>query len=247
MILIAIIIISGIMIKYVEKTNGDKRSEGSITVEVENPNPNQVLVKSGTEFALSAPADMKIVGLLVAITITIFIATEFNERTMKCIIAKGFTRRRIYLSKVITLSIATIIMLATFIVLSFLTGYVVSGRASSISSEYTFEAIRYLAVAFLLYLAIASIFILVNFIFKNMAVAMAVNISGLIFIPNLLSSIEMNFDIPLTKYSVIHLISGIENLSVSTGKVVEAALVGCGYIVVSVVIGAFLFRRADIK
>ncbi|HEX3021018.1 MAG TPA: ABC transporter permease subunit [Lachnospiraceae bacterium] len=247
MILIALLIASGIMMKYMEKTNENKRSEGSITVEVENPNTEQVLVKSGTEFVLSAPADMNMVGMFVAIMITIFIAAEFNERTMKCIVAKGFTRRRIYLSKVITLSVATILMLTTFLIGSFLTGFAVSGRVNSISSEYTFEAIRYLAVAFLLYLSMASIFILVNFIFKNMAVAMAINISGLIFIPNILDSIEMNFHIPLTKYSVIHLISSIENLSVSTGKIVDAVVVGCGYMVVSFVIGVFLFRRADIK
>ena len=120
------------------------------------------------------------IKLFMGIFIAVFVASEFNFGTMKNLVSKGFDRAKIYLSKLITMSIASIIMVMNMFLVAILVVTFATGELGEITSSYLLEILRLLAIELLLYVALGSVFLMIAMVIRSSGGAIAINILGVI-------------------------------------------------------------------
>jgi ABC-2 type transport system permease protein len=106
------------------------------------------------------------IPLLQAIFITMLITSEYSAGTIKDSVSLGFRRRKIYMSKLITVSVGSILMMLVAIFATVITSFFVFGIYGSFSMYDFLLIIRIFLIQGLLYTAYASLFLMIAFLIK---------------------------------------------------------------------------------
>lgn len=184
------------------------------------------------------------VPLFQAIFITMFITSEYSTGTIKDSVSLGFSRTKIYMSKLITVSIGSILMMlvATFFIV--ITSIFVFGIYGSFSMYDLILLARMILIQFLLYTAYASIFLMIAFLIKNIGGTMAFGI----FFSLIIGSLGTLFgDGYLAR---ILLLKNFSPTAVPHPQAVDIRIgiaVGLAYLILCSGIGGFIFKKQDIK
>lgn len=218
-------------------------SENGIKVEVSDS-----LLKSGINFAFVGVVLIGLVNLLIGIMVALGIGGEFKERTIKSMVAKGYKRELVVLSKMIVYIAATFFMLVITMVFSFILGWALSGNVGSMSSSDISNYIQMTLGIFGIYFAYSVLFTLVVFIIRNVELSVVINVLLVVFGPMVLDKLESLLKI---KFSEVRLDIAFSRLTGDDGltaaNLQHVALLVLIYVIVSVVGSCVLFKRADVK
>lgn len=204
--------------------------------------------ESGLQYGLTAFSDSD-VNLYMAIFIAIFVTSEFTHGTMKNTISKGFSKVQVYVSKLITMSVATFLLMLVMFVFGTITGIIITGEIYT-----TLDipmVLLMLGIEFLLHTALASLFVMVAMIIKSNGGTIAVNIIAIIsFGPTVFALLDYLAKKTNTfqKLSLQMNISYFSNYMSSTNEdVIRAILVALVYLAITTALGIFAFHESDIK
>ena len=99
-----------------------------------------------------------------AMFITMLITNEYSTGTIKDSVSLGFSRMKIYISKLITVSVGTILMLLISIFFIVITSIIVFGIYGSFSMYDFILLIRMFLIQVFLYTAYGSVFLMIAFL-----------------------------------------------------------------------------------
>jgi ABC-2 type transport system permease protein len=208
--------------------------------------------KSGMSHALSAFTGGD-TFLFMAIVIATFVASDYNHGTMKNVVSKGFSRISIYLSKVITMTAACLVMLLFQFVVGLIAAGIVTGKITVPDLEYgtAGQVLRMVGIEILLNIAVVALYVMISILVRNTGVAIAINIVGVIYFGRLIFQIlDLIFKAKesFTRFSLLDVSYSFYNKIIdASGDLIRAVLVGVAYLAVSIAAGIYAFKKMDVK
>lgn len=180
-----------------------------------------------------------------SIFITMLITNEYSTGTIKDSVSLGFGRTKIYISKLIMVSLGSIFMMLVAIITIVITSIFVFGIYGNFSMYDFILMVRMLFIQALLYTAYGSVFLMIAFIIKNIGGTMAVNIFISLIIGPPLASLVGN--------SLLGRIVLLMNFSPTAAPhpqamdIKIAVAVALSYLILCLSIGGLTFKKQDIK
>jgi ABC-2 type transport system permease protein len=184
------------------------------------------------------------VPLLQSIFITMLITTEYATGTIKDPVSLGFSRSKIYLSKLSMVSLATIFMLLLAIIVSGLTSILVFGFYGTFTFLDMLLFIRMFLIQIVLYTAYASLFLLISFLIKNIGGTMAFTIIFSLVLGSLASMVGNSL---IGRILLIMNFSPTALPHPSQTDLMLAMVVAISYLILTTGIGLYIFNKRDIK
>lgn len=191
------------------------------------------------------------ITLLLAVLISLFVGSEFNNGTIKNIATKNYSRGKIYLSKLITSILVSILFTLIFVFVSTITATFLWGFGD-VTSGYWANTLAAAGIELLLISAFASIFVMFSIIIRQNGGSLAANICFLEFTSLVIMIGEMLLK-KITGKSI--LLSGYlldtNMLAIYSdpGKstMIRGAVVGILFLAAAWGIGMWNFSKRDIK
>ena len=186
--------------------------------------------------------------LVMAIVISIFVASEYSHGTMKNTVSKGFSKYKIYVSKIITMTAASFITLLLVFLFGMITGAIAFGKLGAIDGH----AFMLLGIQLLLHAALAAYFIMVAFLIRNSGGAVAINVVLSVIPLGMLvyQILELIFKnkIHFTNYSLYYNINYFSpTASIGGTDILRAVIVALVMLAVTTALGILAFREMDVK
>lgn len=189
--------------------------------------------------------------LILAVLISLFVGSEFNNGTIKNIASKNYSRTKIYLSKLIVAVVVGILFTLAYALFSTITATALWGFGD-VGSGYWPLVIKSVSIELLLMSAFVSIFVMVSMFIRQNGGSLAANICFLEFFSLIVTLGEMLikniFDkkIVLSNYLIdINMSEVAANLTKTVA--IRSIVVGLGFFLVATVIGIGSFQKRDIK
>lgn len=179
-----------------------------------------------------------------AIFITMLITNEYSAGTIKDSVSLGFSRTKIYMSKLITVSVGTVLLILVAIFTTGITSVFVFGIYGSFSMNDLLLLVRMLLIQLLLYTAYGSVFLMIASLIKNIGGTMAFSI----FFSLIIGSLSSVFGDSYIGRAL--LIMNFSPTAVPHPQAVDiriAIVVASTYLILCTGIGGFIFRKQDIK
>lgn len=183
--------------------------------------------------------------IMSSICICSFVASEFSAGTFRNMAARGFSREKIYFSKLIVCFAE--IMLVTI-------AYVGAGAVTSLfnikspAEAPVGEIILTLAVYLLLLAAVASFFMCLCMIFKSTGLAVAVAIAGPVLILTVFNLVVMaNPDLGTVMQFFLMQTFITVSERVQDGEAFIPLITGGAYLAISTVVGCLIFRNCELR
>lgn len=209
--------------------------------------PNDAKKLKGLWFMSSCLGTGDILPIIVAIMISIFITKEFQSRAINNIVSKGFSKNKVYFSKLISVSLCTIFILGVYMAVAAILASAWLGFGEF--NIYIFgEIIRMLLLQILLHVSIASIFTMIAMIVRKSGPAIAINICINLFVSLFyqLIVIFLNNNITVGQYWISYNILVLEALEPEGSAVIRGIMVALTFFVLSTMIGCINFNKRDI-
>lgn len=226
---------------------GNQSAEGvSLTVDDEVDISVQFL-QSGTQFVATVISESGIIVLIIGIMIAILVGGEFKERTIKSMVAKGYKREHIVITKIIVSAVAILIMVTCAALVAFIIGSVLSGKANSYSNSELLAIVRSLLGGLATFVAFSSLYTFIVIAIRNVELSVVINIVIILMLPNILGVIERAWKIP---FSEIQLTEGLNRVIESNASIANLSHLGIlfvGYVIISTIVACLVFKRADVK
>ena len=187
-------------------------------------------------------------AVIIAIFVSIFIAVEFNYGPMKNIISRGFNRTQEYLAKLITSVVASMCLLAVYMLAGLLTGTALWGfdphGVASVGSLLTLFLTQTLLI-----ISYTSIFVFVAMSLRNNGASIGANISIVLMGTFVVQAVSLLFHtkINLMNYWISECITQLATLNPVSADVTRGIIVAVGYTLLATVLGSILFNKQDIK
>ena len=186
------------------------------------------------------------VHLLMAIFISIFVTAEFVHGTMKNTISKGYSRTLVYLSKIITSTVASYFIMLVMFIVSVATYMVIYGELGSLSGK----EILIIFIELLLHTALASVFVLIAMVVRNNGGTIAINIICITLIfPQIFNLLDAIFDLKINfrDYSLVNNITMYYGFIPLKDDIIRSVIVGVVYLVFVTLLGIIVFKKKDVK
>lgn len=227
--------------------------QGVISSAVADPNHSEHanMVKMASEvsgaWSLEYFAAMGFQFLIIGIFIATFLAPEFSYGTMKNGLSRGANRIKVFLSKFLVSSCASVFMILLYIPVLLLAGTVVWGfDPNGIFSLSGFMSI--LSTQMLLAIAFAALFTFISMSIRSYGGAMATSIMCIIMGGKLFSSIGSITGLTtLDKFWLEWGYSNMSKFDPVSGDLMFGIFVALGWMIVSIVVGSILFKKMDVK
>lgn len=176
-----------------------------------------------------------------------FVASEFQNGTMRNVVALGKNRTHVYLSKLLSASIAMVVIYSTVIVVATAGFSAVAGFGDMTFNEFW----RFFAWNFfmqiLYHVTFAAIFTMFAFLSTSLGMTILLGIGFWIFkmfLPFFLSIIG---HASAVEYLPDYYIGAFKDLSGDPAFITKGIIVSVAYIVITSVIGCIVFKNSDIR
>lgn len=190
------------------------------------------------------------VHLFMAIFIAVFITADFTHGTMKNVVSKGFDRLKIYLSKYVTMMIASFLMLLVLFLASTISGTVVLGSFGDFTGVLVGQMLRMIVIELLLHAALTAVFVMVAMAVRNIGGAIAINIGITMFstmiyqLIDMLSRNKTHFvDYGLRKNITMYM----NNMAPPNDDILRSIIVAVVFLAVTLAAGMAVFKNTDVK
>ena len=218
----------------------------SLTVDEETDLSEQFL-QSGVQFAGGIIEETGMIVLIIGIMVAIMVGGEFKERTIKSMVAKGYRREHIVLTKVIVSAVAVIIMVSCAVLFAFIGGSILTGHINTLSSVEVLEKVRCFFSGIATFVAFSSLYTLVVLAVRNVELSLVINIVIIMILPNILGMMERTWKIPFSKIQLTEAFYKVTDSNGAINSLAHLAVLFVGYVVISTFLSCVLFKRADVK
>ncbi|MDR0500539.1 MAG: ABC transporter permease [Coriobacteriales bacterium] len=184
---------------------------------------------------------------LLPILLSIFIASDFSNKTLRNVVAKGYAKYQVYLAKFFCACFATTIFVIISSVIASVLSSILWGFSNAII-DYGKTASIFLAKLMSFY-GLTSITVLVSMTVQNIGGSVAINIVITRFAPYILTSVatllgeEIN---AFSKYEISTVINSLPDTSAEFSAVCFAFLVSIVYLAISNAVGTYVFQKRDL-
>lgn len=176
------------------------------SLQVDHDTLSQLFVLSGLRNNLYFPVNI----IMSALAASIF-TEEYRGGQLRYVFLRHFTRRQIFVSKLLLIFVCIVLMLILFAVSLIVTGYFFHFN-NNISLNYSFEALNYTLIyygwAFISLLGISSLFIFISMYSKNVTYAiggcMLYILASLLLDGTVIQLAALVSDIPLLELSITY-------------------------------------------
>ncbi len=183
--------------------------------------------------------------LLAAICISVFAASEYSMGTLKNTLSRGFSKSRIYCSKMIVSFVSVTVLTAAYIAGGLVVCALFIRGGSLISAG---DMILCVVAYLCLYIAITSVYFMLSTIIKRTGVAIAMSL----VIPGIVSSIfstlayaDKSF-VNISKYWIFETLNYVPDMC-KDGEIYISILTALAYFVLSTAVGLMIFRKQEVK
>ena len=198
------------------------------------------------DFALSSLDGSSFVTL-VGIIIALAVCDDFEQRTIKTIFARGYSRTHVYFSKLAAMFVATTIAFIITVLSGFVIGLVFFGTGSA---DINFgKMLALLGIQYIAALANAAFIFMLSFLFKRSGISITVAIIAPIVMSLLLQlgdALLKSDDIKLTDFWVSSCLAALSNMAITTGKMITLLLISIAYGICFVSVGAALSKNTEV-
>ena len=189
--------------------------------------------------------------LLLAVLISLFVGSEFNNGTIKNIASKNYSRAQIYLSKLIVSVLVSILFTLLFAVVSTAAATILWGFGD-VASGFWADTAAAAGLELLLCSAYASVFVMFSMLIRQNGGSLAANICFLEFVSLIVMlgevALKQIFDKTLTLSDYL-IDMNMNALTAGLNRTVVLRSLGvfAGYFLVALCIGMFTFQKRDIR
>lgn len=189
--------------------------------------------------------------LLMAVLISLFVGSEFNNGTVKIIASRNYSRLKIYLSKLFVGILASVLFTLVFVLAATLTATALWGFGD-VSGSYASQLLLKGALELLLGASYVSLFVMFSFLIRQSGGSLAANICFLEFtslVVTLGAMLIHHFlgrTVTLSDYLPDMCMTALTQ-NPDRNTLLRAALVGVCFLLVPTLVGAANFRKRDIK
>lgn len=204
-------------------------------------------IPGAIDVAFRAAGKGDFIPLMIAVFVCIYTTNEFSYGTIKNILAVGNKKTAFYFSKLISISLSTVIIFLSIVFASFIAGSFFFRLSSEISDAA--QLLLTLALQLLLHIAYAAIFFMIAALIKNTGISIAVSVGALIFSRLLLLAADWILKTGSSIQSLF-LAVNISELTVPSPTVTmiaRALLVGSFWLIVPTVAGSLILSRQDVN
>lgn len=206
---------------------------------------------SGIDSAMKSLADSNALTII-SIFIPIYIIAEFSHGTMKNVVSKGFSKIQIFLSKFITMIIASYLIVLATIIIAAIGATIITGTFGTLNGDYPVELLKVTGIEMLLNIAFVGLIVFISMTIRNLGGTIAINVIGIMQIaPALFMGLQylVKNKIKFQTYDLFFNMSFFtSNFGSGIGSdYLRAAIVGLIILAVSVAIGLLTFQKSDIK
>lgn len=213
-------------------------------------------VMDAYNFTLIGLSFAQILGIVICVFVVIYVAGEFQQRTVNLAVLKGYKREHIYLSKLLNATLGvTVIYIASFVSV-FITAGICFGFDFDIEGS-VLRFVLVIIVDLLLYVALAGFFVMISFFIVHEGAAMTIGTVLLVLLTTgfsvIDSSINGNSNIPFEeeirsgKYWLATVIEDFSYLEIKNNEACFALILSVSYLVITTVLGILRFRKKDLK
>lgn len=189
--------------------------------------------------------------LLMAVLISLFVGSEFNNGTVKIIASRNYSRLKIYLSKLFVGILASVLFTLVFVLAATMTATALWGFGD-VSGSYASQLLLKGALELLLGASYVSLFVMFSFLIRQSGGSLAANICFLEFTSLVVTLGEMLIHhflgrtVTLSDYLPDMCMTALTQ-NPDRNTLLRAALVGVCFLLVPTLVGAANFRKRDIK
>ena len=183
--------------------------------------------------------------IMSSICICSLVASEFAAGTFKNLVARGFSREKIYFSKLISCFAEALLVTVAYVGAGAITSLF---NTTSPTEAPASEIVLTLAVYLLLLAAMTSLFMCLCVLFKSTGLAVAAAIAGPVLILTVFNLVVMaNPDAGVyMQYFLMQTFITV-NERVKEGEILTPLLTGGGYLAVTLLTGCIVFRKSELK
>ena len=175
---------------------------------------------------------------ILTIFVALFFSLDVSNGTMKNIIARGFSRKQVFISKYTTTIIGVTIMFVASIISSYLISIIVGGNLVAIDSDTLSKIIVY----YVNILGLTSLYSLISTITSKSSGALVACLLTSFLAPGIFTLIDV-----LLKLKKGFTISEFWIANASNNNTTLALLICLVYIVVSFIVGIIISKQKEIK
>lgn len=206
---------------------------------------------SGIDSAMKTLSDGN-VFMIIAIFIPIYVVAEFSYGTMKNVVSKGFSKLQIFLSKFITMIIASFLTILASAIIAAIGATIITGTFGAIDGDYLTELLKVIGIEILLTIAFVALMVFISMTVRNLGGVIAINILIVLrIVPALLMGLQylVKNKIKFQTFDLFYNMSYFtENFGSGIGSdYLRATIVGLAFLAASVAIGILAFQKSDIK
>lgn len=181
--------------------------------------------------------------IILAIFVAIFACSDFINETMKVILSRGYSRQNIFLSKLICVLSASLIIFIFSIIIAFIIGMSMYSHTGL-----TGNLFKILCAQAIIVLAFSSLFFIISMILKKSGSSIAINVISTMIISLLLTVINQLLDIKkisLDSYWLSSLFSNVSEISVSHELLMKSVICSIIYIIGFIIVGFLVFKNNE--
>lgn len=231
-------------LKGVSSSTG-KIQPGSLGVHVES---KDMFHPTGDEI-FHASFGNGIIEIFLAILIGAIVAREYTSGTIKNSIAYGKKREYYYLSKIVSVSLGLIILLAIQVAVITVAFCISSGWGEAFTITELFKMAGVFAAAVMVAMGTASLLILLSTLLKSSGATIGIGIGVFSILPMIVAFLYGRyswFD-KIYNCTVGYNWTLATSVKATSGDVLKAAAVGLVTLIISTTLGILVFKKQDIK
>ena len=226
---LALLALSNLIFLFIEKAPGEI---------------SDLLKQTGLQNLLAIPSSASF-STVAAVFAVLFVCEDYSQKTVKNIYAKGFSKKSVYLSKLIMLWIAVTVMYLTVEIFGFIMGYAMFDIAS-------YSILKMIAVVGTQYIVLMTD-VAIGFAFAGIIRKTGGAIAIVIFLPMVLDLLLTLADsiIKLDSFSFAELwtpsfITSLSDFSVNTARILTCLSLSVIYSAIAITAGLFINEQKEI-
>jgi len=188
-----------------------------------------------------------VVPVALSIFIALFVSFDFSQKTVRNVIAKGYSRADTFISKLIVCLLATMI----FSLISMSVTTVLGSALWGFGGTVTMQILMTLVTQLMLIFSMTSFYMMFALLIRNPGIAVAASILGFSVIGFALTIFDailevLRININISSFHLPILMTSVSALDVSNSQLLKAAVCAVIWIVVLNGISAFTFYKRDV-
>ncbi len=188
-------------------------------------------------------------SLILAIFVSIFVVREYSCGAVKNIVGKGYSRAVIFFTRILTVNLAALLLMAAGLCVTLLCGLIFMGKGA-FSGIFWQNLAGYVLAQALLSIALATVLTAISEAVRNLAAGISIGIAASVFFGLFLNGLDLllaKTGFTISRYWLVSRSSTCPVEGLTAGYLGETLAVALVWFLVAFGLGLWHFQKADIK